>query len=204
MHSYGVNANRLPGYMAIGLVCALLTPIANDVIGKMTFLKSLEPWVNVLPSFGFLYVVLFALYNTTTWKFSVLRYAGIPMITNLNGIYEGELTSSYKKGVVIPLRVEVVQNWTKIVVYTTTLKETSESYSYMASQFDVDGKSTRLTYSYTNCPFSAVADSDMQPHDGTANLVFRNNGQVKGTYFNARNRIGTITLKKVDEIKPKQ
>lgn len=120
----------------------------------------------------------------------------MPLTSNLNGIYKGELVSSYNRGTRIPITVEIVQDWTKMVVYTTMGTGTSDSYSYMASQFDVDGKSTRLTYSYTNQPFSAIADPDMQPHDGTANLVFRNERKIKGTYFNARKRMGTIELKK--------
>lgn len=196
MHSFAVNTDRLRTYMIIGLICALLTPIINDLIGQIRSLEDLKPWISAGPSFGFLYVLLFAFYNKVAWKISLLRYVGLPVIANLNGTYTGELVSSYKGSTTIPLKIEVVQDWTKMVVYTTTSKETSDSYSYMASQFDIDGKSTRLTYSYTNNPFSAIADKDMQPHDGTANLVFRKNGTVKGTYFNARNRTGTISLKR--------
>ena len=196
MHSYAVNVERLRAYMVIGLLCALLTPLANSLIGQIEALSDLEPWISAGPSFGFLYGLLFVVYNKLAWKVTALKYIGFPTVTNINGKYKGELVSSYKK-TKIPLEIEVVQDWTKMVIYTTTSNETSHSYSYTASQFDIDGKSTRLTYSYTNDPFSAIADKDMQPHDGTANLVFRRNGSVKGTYFNARNRTGTITLKKV-------
>lgn len=115
-------------------------------------------------------------------------------IIQLSGLDQSQYLINYHTGTNIPLTVEIVQDWTKMVIYTTTGTETSESYSYMASQFDIDGKSTRLTYTYTNKPFNAIADPDMQPHDGTASLVFRKSGKVKGTYFNARTRTGTIEL----------
>lgn len=196
MHSYAVNTDRLRCYIIIGLICVFLTPLVNNIVGQFHIFQNLEPWVSAGPSFGALYAALFSIYNKVAWKWTGLRFIGLPVTANLNGRYEGELTSSYKGSTKVPLTIEIVQDWTKIVIYTTTTKDTSESYSYMASQFDIDGKSSRLAYSYTNKPFSAIADADMQPHDGTASLVFRKNGSVKGTYFNARNRTGTISLKK--------
>jgi hypothetical protein len=196
MHSYAVNTDRLRCYIIIGLICVFLTPLANNGLEEIHFLSKLQPWVSSGPSFFALYVLVFSLYNKVAWKWSALKYVGLPVTANLNGTFTGKLTSSYKGGTSIPLTVEIVQDWTKMVIYTTAGTETSESYSCMSSQFDIDGKSTRLTYSYTNNPFNAIADPDMQSHDGTANLVFRKSGKVKGTYFNARTRTGTIELKK--------
>lgn len=194
MHSYAVNTDRLRCYIIIGLICVFLTPLVNNGIEHIHSLSKLQPWVSAGPSFGALYAIVFSLYNKIAWKWTALKYLGLPVTVNLNGTYAGKLISSYNGGTNIPLTVEIVQDWTKMVIYTTTGTETSESYSYMASQFDIDGKSTRLTYTYTNKPFNAIADPDMQPHDGTASLVFRKGGKVKGTYFNARTRTGTIEL----------
>ncbi len=196
MHSYAVNTDKLRCYIIIGLICVFLTPLVNSGIDQTNLFSNLQPWVMVGPSFGALYAAVFSFYNKVAWKWTVLKYFGLPITANLNGKFTGELSSSYKDGTNLALTVEIVQDWTKMVIYSTVGTETSESYSYMASQIDIDGKSTRLTYTYTNKPFSAIADPDMQPHDGTASLVFRKNGKVKGTYFNARTRSGTIELRK--------
>jgi hypothetical protein len=195
MHPYTVNSERLKIYILIGLVSALLTPLANRAIIHHIF-SGLEPWVGAGPSFGLIYGILFGIYNRYIWRWRWLSLFGLPTITNLSGKYEGTLISSYKTKTEIALTLEVVQTWTRLLVYIRTGTDSSESYSYMASLFEVDDKSSRLTYTYTNEPFSAIADADMQPHDGTARLGFRRDGSVMGTYFNARMRIGTITLTK--------
>lgn len=198
MHAYSTNGDRLRIYIGIGLLSALLTPVANNLISHLEFLASLEPWISSGPSFGVVYAMLFGLYNRVVWKWSWLGWFGLPITANLQGKYTGKLISSFKdeagKNVEVKLSIEIEQTWTKLLVYLQTGTDTSESFSYMASLCEVDGKSSRLTYTYTNKPFSAIADPDMQPHDGTASLVFRKDNSVKGTYFNARTRTGTITL----------
>lgn len=198
MHPYSTNNDRLKTYIMLGLVSALLTPLVNKFLGNFQFLKNFEPWISAGASFGAVYGVIYGLYNLQVWKLSLLRSLHLTCIPDLRGAYAGKLVSSYKQ-TEVDLRIEIEQTWTKILVYLQTGADSSESYSYMASLFELDGKSTRLTYSYTNKPFGAIADPDMQPHDGTATLVFRKNGSVKGTYFNGRHRTGTIVIKKIVE-----
>lgn len=200
MHSYAVNNDRLRCYVIIGVICALLAPVTYEMLKKATFLSSLEPWVSTSLSFGTLYAITFAFYNRVAWKWSFLKFIGLPLTANLNGSYEGKLISSYKR-TEVSITIDIVQSWTKLVVYLETGTDSSDSYSYMASIFDIDGKSSRLSYSYTNTPFNVIAASDMHTHDGTVNLVFRNNNQkIMGKYFNARQRVGTITLKKKNKL----
>ncbi len=193
MHPYTINSDRLRVYIIIGILSAILTPLANKAVIQHLF-SGLQPWVSAGPSFGLIYGVLFSIYNRLIWRWSWIGLIGLHTITNLSGRYNGKLISSYKGKTEIPLSLEIVQTWTKIIVYIRTGTDSSESYSYMASIFEVDDKSSQLTYTYTNQPFSAIADADMQPHDGTARLVFRKDGSVIGTYFNARTRVGTIKL----------
>lgn len=195
MHSYAVNNDRLKWYVAIGIVCAILTPIIHTWLQSKVDLSWTEPWVSSGVSFATLYAIFFAAFNRYLWKWKFLQYFGLPMTSNLSGTYEGVLTSSYKE-TKVDIQIEITQTWTKIVIYLATKTTSSDSYSYMASIIDIDGKSSRLTYSYTNTPFDAIADPDMRPHDGTVNLVFRNSGKIVGKYFNARKRTGTIELKK--------
>ncbi|HVX58443.1 MAG TPA: hypothetical protein VG964_01770 [Candidatus Saccharimonadales bacterium] len=198
MHPYTVNSDRLRIYVLIGILSALLTPLANKAIVQHLF-AGLEPWVSAGPSFGVIYGVLFGIYNHLLWRWTWFGFVGLPAVANLGGRYEGKLISSYKGKTEIPLSLEIVQTWTKLIVYIRTGTDSSESYSYMASIFEVDNKSSQLTYTYTNEPFSAIADADMKPHDGTAKLTFRSDGTVIGKYFNARERIGTIKLTKQSE-----
>lgn len=198
MHTYSVNSSRLRVYIFIGLLCVFLTPIFNNLLEHFSLLSKLQPWVSAGPSFAGTYAIVFSLYNKFGWKLQWLQYFGLSSVRNLNGTYKGELLSSYNKDTKIPLELSITQTWSKIVVYMKTGNDTSESYSYMASIFEIDGKSSRLAYSFTNKPFNAIADSDMQPHDGTANIAFHNNGKAMGTYFNGRQRAGSIKLQKVD------
>lgn len=171
-----------------------------QIFNEYNMLSVFDPWISSGPSFGIIYTIIFAIYNKFAWKWQVLKLIGMPVVANLSGTYQGKLLSSYKdengSPTEVSLTLEIEQTWTRIVVYLQTGTDTSESYSFMASLFEVDDKSKRLTYSYTNKPFNAIADPDMQPHDGTASLVFKQDGSVKGTYYNARTRTGTIVLKR--------
>lgn len=196
MHAYSTNQDRLKVYVLLGLISALLTPPLNNALGSIGLFDSLQPWISSGPSFGLIYAALFALYNRFIWHIRLPGGLRLGMTADLRGTYKGKLISSYKQ-TEVPLSIEIEQTWTKLMVYLQTGTDTSESFSTMASVFELDGKSTRLTYTYTNTPFSAIADRDMQKHDGTANLIFRKDGSVRGTYFNLRLRHGSIELKKV-------
>lgn len=196
MHPYSTNTDRLKFFVFLGLVSALFTPLANELLRNFQFLKELEPWVSAGVSFGAIYGLAYAAFNSFIWRLKMLKMLHAPTVPDLRGTYKGKLISSYKQ-TEVELQIEIEQTWTKILVYLQTGTDSSESYSYMASMFELDGKSVRLSYTYTNEPFSAIADPDMQPHDGTASLVFRKDGSVKGKYFNARQRTGTIVLKKI-------
>ncbi len=58
-------------------------------------------------------------------------------------------------------------------------------------------RDAHLTYTYKNSVRHGIADADMSDHDGAADLdIQRATGNVAGTYFNARPRRGTRTLRR--------
>lgn len=195
LHSYAENTEKSRLYVYLGLLSIFITPWLNGLLQQFEILNNMEPWLSSGPSFGFVYLSLYEFYIHVAWRWGWLRIL-LPAPTNLNGTYKGKLISSYKKGTEVPLTLEISQNRNKMVICMSTDTDTSSSYSYTASMFRVDGIKTQLCYSYKNVPYSAIADADMNQHDGTANLSFKND-IVIGHYFNARKRTGSIKLRKI-------
>lgn len=198
MHSYSTQVNRLKIYIILGLLSAILVPPITTFIKSFELFSSLEPWISV-PSFGFIYLILFNFYNNIAWKWGWLKIFGIISIPDLAGDYSGKLISSYDRNKTISLRIEIEQTWTKLVVRTRVSSKTSYSYSYMAYVNTSGNQTCRLDYTYTNKVLYAIAEPDMEDHDGTVNMIFSKDGSINGTYFNARKRKGAINLKKTKD-----
>ncbi len=197
IHPYSSNIGRKKVYMLIGILSAVLTPLLSDLTNRLTFLNFAEPWIDISMSFALLFSSIFYVYDRVIWRRLPIGIIGIPSIADMNGVYEGELVSSYDKSTPVPVEIEVRQTWTKIQIRMATAKKQSQSYSYMASYFDIGSGRSVLSYSYTNKPFNAIADLDMQQHEGTVSIEIDSDGNVSGTYFNARQRKGSILLEKV-------
>ena len=115
---------------------------------------------------------------------------GIP---DLNGIWEGQVESSYQEGrAVYPVSIVIKQRWSRMVVTLET--DYSRSHSIAASLRTDDTPNPELSYLYINEP-KATAVSTMNMHRGTT-VVELKNGILDGEYYTGRGRMtfGTIKL----------
>jgi hypothetical protein len=144
---------------------------------------------------------LFWLFNNIIWKFYPIRkLLGIP---NINGRYEGELTSTHtennEQNGTYKICLEIKQSLTSISVFLYT--ERSCSYSLIASIGLNGNHNHELMYVYQNKTSAMNNDSDMRDHKGSAFLeIFEDGKNLIGNYFNnprERGRYGVIKVEKV-------
>ncbi len=142
-----------------------------------------------------IYRVLYYAFDHFIWKWPLLRNRGLVTVPNLNGRWEGQLTSSYESdGNVHSISLVITQQWTKILVRLEA--EESHSRSVAASFLTDDPTSPELVYVYENDPM-AMAPKSMQIHSGTARLRLTGS-TLCGQYYTGRGRgtIGDIVLER--------
>lgn len=152
-------------------------------------------WLDTPSVFGF-YGIFFALFNNYLWRVTFFRKLFFIETPNLNGIYEGEISSSYdafqtqKK-----VTYEILQKWNKILVFSETETSTSKSLTAAFSLSGVNKKS--LVFNYQNTPKVDATDT-MNTHCGFADFYFDTTEAITGEFFNGRGRktYGKITLKR--------
>lgn len=202
MHPYSDSTDRLKIYIYIAIISAIITPKLNNQLVALEFLKDFEPWISSSLSFTVVFTVLYQCFKHVLWRYKPIRKIAFLSIDNLNGIYRGELISSFKdadgNNVKVDLELNIQQDWTSIQIYMKTGSGSSTSQSIMANMCAINERSTRLIYYYTNTPLNEIADEDMFQHDGTANLIFNKDGTVEGNYFNGKLRKGSIKLSKIE------
>ncbi|RLK24682.1 hypothetical protein DER29_2607 [Micromonospora sp. M71_S20] len=192
MHVYSTSDSRTAALGTIA-VCAVLLAIGANA--AFTALGVGPPWLfsppTVAASFGLLYRAV----DTIAWRWSLLQRLGIIQVPVLEGIYEGQLVSSYQ-GRTLPVRICIDQTWTRIAIRFDVLPPTSSTSYSVAAGLGVDGHHhARLTYTYRNQTRPGVAEADMNDHDGTAEVVIdTTSGELTGRYFNFRGRQGTLAL----------
>lgn len=181
--------------------------------------EKIATWINTLPENNFFHYLssigafeapttvailffCFWLLNNYIWKIPmVLKVIRIP---NLNGRFEGTVTSSHtidnEQNGTYPVVIEIHQSLTSIHVNLYT--ERSCSYSIAATLRRNHNENYELAYIYQNKTSAMEADSDMRDHHGTAFLeVFDSGLNLVGSYFNnprERGRYGKISVKKVE------
>lgn len=145
----------------------------------------------------------FWIFSNCLWKTPGIKHLlGIP---NLNGRYEGDLTSTHtennEQNGTYKAVIEIKQSLTAINVFLYTEDKRSYSYSLMASLMQNNNYNYELTYIYQNQTSAMGDDSDMRDHRGAAFLeIFDQGKKLSGTYFNnprERGRYGVINVEKV-------
>lgn len=184
-----------------------------------SFLSSkITTYINSLPPTNFFYhlsssgiieapttviilLFFFWLFNEYVWKiYLIKKIIGIP---NINGRYEGSLTSTYteskEQNGTYNIAIEIKQTLTVICVYLYT--EKSCSYSLIANLCTNNNGNHELVYVYQNKTSALNTDTDMRDHNGTAFLeIFEDGKLLKGNYFNnprERGRFGKMEVTKV-------
>jgi hypothetical protein len=192
MHVYSSSENRTSALGTIALGAVLIAIGANTVFEALGVGPA---WLVSPPAVATAFGLIYRFVDTVAWRWPILHRLGIIQVPVLQGIYEGQLVSSYQQ-TTRPVRISIDQNWTKIVIRFDVLPPTSStSYSITAALATEGHHHTRLTYTYRNQTRPGVADVDMNDHDGTAEVVINTgNGEMIGRYFNFRGRQGTLTL----------
>lgn len=192
MHEYSASESRTRALALLAFLSVLLAIVANWASEKV----SLGPaWLLSPPTVGAGFGILYSLLETRAWKWKILHELGIVRVPIVDGVYEGELVSSYG-GTRVPVRICIDQTWTRLAVKFETLQpRSSTSYSIAAALASHGHDEARLTYTYRNQTRPGIAESDMNDHDGTAEVTINSiDGALVGRYFNFRGRQGTLAL----------
>lgn len=176
---------------AVGTGCAWL--FGNT----LEYFQVQPPWWVEAPSlFGF-YGLLFWLFNEYLWKIKFFRMVMRIRTPNLNGNYEGVLSSSHDRfASEKSVRYCIKQKWNGIVVFSETDHSTSQSVTGAFNLSDVHRNS--FVFQYENKP-KAHAPDGMNRHCGFADFYFETSASISGEFFNGRGRLtyGHLTLKRV-------
>lgn len=196
-HTYALESKErvyVPLFLAAaGMLAALALHMVIDSF------KIALPWWLDAPSLVGFYGLFHRVYNERLWRSTILRRMTLASTPNLNGHWEGHLTSSFDEHASkLDVKATIVQSWTKIAVELST--PTSDSHSIVAALSTEDSGSAILSYEYVNEP-RANAESTMQMHRGFASLIVNQTGQtLDGIYFSGRGRqnYGSVYLRKTD------
>jgi len=119
------------------------------------------------------------------WRSRIVRELGLSKIPDLAGNWQGYLTSSFDANLKQhDVAVQIVQSWTQICVYLTTI--TSISASRVAAIEGSGPEGVVLIYQYENQPLSN-ATKTMHMHYGTAMLRISDDS-FTGEYYAGRDR----------------
>lgn len=196
MHAYsGEEQGRTTALGAI----AVLAVIAAIGLNWAFVRQAIAPaWLFSAPTVAGCFGLLFLAMDRTLWRWAPVRSLGVVNTPNIDGTYEGTLTSTYHGATTRPVRIAIDQTWTRIAVRFQVIEpETSTSYSMTAGLGRSGHQRARLTYTYRNQTRPGIADTDMNDHDGTAELEFHEDGTVTGRYYNFRGRQGTLALSRI-------
>ena len=193
MHPYSTHKPRLRVYSLLAVPSVLGAWLIS--VGTVNF--EWPQWLVSAPSVVGVYALIYQLFDRWFWRTWVAQRLGLAAVPCLSGAYDGQLTSTFKddKGnnVVADITLTLYQTWTKMSVEmaVTSGSSTSRSISDVGA-ISQDGTATRLKYLYHNKVNPGLADDDMRDHEGVADLRITGSGRLEGSYFNARNRAGTI------------
>ena len=195
MHVYSYGSSRV---RPLGLIAFLAVLLAIGANLLLEWLQLGPPWLISAPTVAASFAILYGLYETSAWRWRLLRLLQVADTPNVSGTYEGELVSSYN-GTRLPVRIEIEQSWTRIIVrFTVVNPSSSDSISLAAALTPIGRSQARLTYTYRNLVRPGIADPDMNDHDGTAELTIDiNAGVARGRYYNYRGRQGMLQLSRV-------
>ncbi len=195
MHVYSSNDSHTSALSTIAVGAVLMAIGLNAAFQALGIGPA---WLFSPPTVAAAFGLLYRALDTVGWRWSWLHRLGVVQVPVVQGIYEGTLVSSYGQ-TTVPVRICIDQTWTRIAIRFDVLEPTSSSSYSVTAGLSSDGhRRARLTYTYRNQTRPGVAESDMNDHDGTAEVVLDpDTGVLGGRYFNFRGRQGTLTLTRV-------
>lgn len=199
MNFKNYKTEYLISFIAIlAIVCSVLYVSFDRYIIAFPRLKEISNYIGFLSILG-LMILIIKLIDNYFWKCSLTNI--IIEIPNLNGRYEGTMTSSYVdsktcRSTVLDCVMEITQTSSTIHVHTYIGKEgiqTSSSETICEVLKRNPNNFYTLFYNYGNISYLNV---ELNDHKGTAYLdYFPDVKALKGNYFNERKNNGIITVK---------
>lgn len=198
MHAYATPQPRMTGFVVIGFVAVVLAMGANAIAEGV---GAPPAWLIGAPALAGAYGLCFQVFDRWAWRWPPLKALRVPKTPDIEGVYEGELRSSFEGAPVLTVRIEIDQSWTAIAIrFEVTGETTSTSNSVTAGLEQSGHEHARLSYTYRNQTSPGIAPEDLNDHDGTAELTFYPTGRVRGRYYNLRGRNGSLELERVGDL----
>ena len=196
MHNYGTDDPRTAAYGTIA-VAAVVVSIAVNAAAEAV--GAPPTWLVSAPAVATSFGLIVAWFDRRGWRVPLLRSLGVSHLPDVEGVYEGDLVSTFDSSISIPVRITIEQTWSRIAIRLERLDEaTSTSRSLTASMLWVGHDRVQLAYTYASEVRPGVADHDMTDHDGTAKLTIDlGEGLATGRYYNYRGRQGTLDLRRL-------
>lgn len=199
MHTYSSDhAERVRVLVVIGILSVVAAWLLHMLLD---YLPSRIPWWVDTPSvLGFLALIR-AWFDKTLWRNSVAHKILSIDVPDLNGIWKGQLLSSYADhSLPVDAVLTICQTWTGILISLETASSVSRSRA-AAFLTDRPGK-TCLMYEYL-CEPRPNAVGTMHAHRGTGELFLDSDGTLlEGEYYTGRDRqtYGTLILRRVSAV----
>ena len=196
MHPYATDSHER---RLIPCLIAVLGVIATLVVDRLLTLTSLTvPWWFDSPAVLGFYGIFYSIFNKWLWQCSIFHKIGLVKLPNLNGSWNGYVTSSFDEhSTEYETAFRIKQDWNRISIIGEF--KMSKSHSTSASVLIDDKAGITVNFSYTNEP-SVKAIETMEMHHGFNSLTLNPNGQeMSGPYYSGRGRqnIGELKLEKV-------
>lgn len=192
MHPYGTDSSER-FWVLIGLVpiSFWLAAGANRFLDQVGIAWPSEAeFLGDPTSAAFCLGLLYYVFNRWLWRFPLLRWIDLVKVPDLNGVWEGELRSSYDQYQTgYPATIEIRQTWTTMSICLR--RNQSRSHSEAAMFLTNAGGGPRLAYTYVNDPIAGEAETTMVMHRGAATLVWerlQGSEQLNGDYYTSHGR----------------
>lgn len=174
------------------LIAYTLFVFFGDKFSKLPILVQLVISVPTVPG---IYAILFLLFDKWLWKLKVFRYIGIVVSDDLNGVWVGEMKSSWDNfQTSIPTELRIKQTATTIKVCGKFNQSRSVSIHEYFGKNDMHNQ-TALYYFYKNDP-NYDAPQTMAMHEGSTILIYdEQDNSLNGYYYSGRDRHNHGTIK---------
>lgn len=198
-----LNSDNFKTFSVFFLVLIGVSTVISMLITNLIRSNNvLVPFYLDLPiSIPAIHYAMFYSFNKWFWKFRVFKLLKITSFDDLNGVWTGELqTSFYEFNKPIKVELHIAQTATSVKIRGIFPNSKSISFNENFCFSEID-ESTALFYFYRNEPTSAAINT-MAMHEGAIKLVYdKKTDTLTGEYYSGRNRsnFGNIKVHRINK-----